>query len=288
MVAAMRARYDQLGKHMTRDTCDDWSLETDAEVSAETRRIDVWATPRDTSPLREHLGLLGRLITGAFTFELFHNTPSGDELHLCLIKHGEFRRSLSRRKTPPPLPILWVISSGRPDAGIEGLGFCAMPGGVRGIYEAPPLYYARLVVVSELPVVHDTLALRLYGAGSMLRQAIAELQALPVEAPLRRIVLPLLLRFALTVPTDPAQRTSEDEEFLMDTQDIVETWRREAVQEGLELGERKLLLRLLRRRFGTEVDSETERLVATAPTEQIEAWAGRLWSAATLAELLAD
>jgi flagellar biosynthesis/type III secretory pathway protein FliH len=116
--------------------------------------------------------------------------------------------------------------------------------------------------------------------------------------------LPLLLRFALTVPTDPVQRTRDDEEFLMDTQDIVETWRREAVQEGvqqgiqqgvqqglqqgLEQGERKLLLRLLRRRFGTEVDSETERRVATAPAEQVEVWAERVLSAATLAELLAD
>jgi hypothetical protein len=44
----------------------------------------------------------------------------------------------------------------------------------------------------------------------------------------------------------------------------------------------------LRRRFGTEVDSEIERRIATAPAEQVEAWAERLWSAVTLAELLAD
>ncbi len=70
----------------------------------------------------------------------------------------------------------------------------------------------------------------------------------------------------------------------MNTQDIVETWRREAMKEG----ERKLLLRLLRRRFGAEVDSEIEHRVAAAPAEQIEIWAERVLSAATLAELLAD
>ncbi len=90
----------------------------------------------------------------------------------------------------------------------------------------------------------------------------------------------------------------------MNTQDIVETWRREAIQEGvkqglqegvkqglqqgLEQGERKLLLRQLRRRFGAEVDGETERRLAMAPAEQVEVWAERLLSAATLAELLAD
>jgi hypothetical protein len=88
----------------------------------------------------------------------------------------------------------------------------------------------------------------------------------------------------LTVPTDPAQQTSDDQEFLMNTQDIVESWRREAIQEG----ERKLLLRQLRRRFGTQVDGDAERRVAAAPAEQIEVWAERVLSAATLAELLAD
>lgn len=78
----------------------------------------------------------------------------------------------------------------------------------------------------------------------------------------------------------------------MNTQDIVETWRREAIEEGvkqgLEQGERKLLLRQLRRRFGAKVDGEIERRVATAPAEQIELWADRVLSAATLADLLAD
>jgi hypothetical protein len=56
----------------------------------------------------------------------------------------------------------------------------------------------------------------------------------------------------------------------------------------MEQGERKVLLRLLRRRFGATVDGEIERRVAAAPTEQIEIWAERVLSAATLAELLAD
>jgi flagellar biosynthesis/type III secretory pathway protein FliH len=40
----------------------------------------------------------------------------------------------------------------------------------------------------------------------------------------------------LTVPSDPAEQTTDDQEFLVDTQDIVETWRREAVQEGVKQG----------------------------------------------------
>ena len=150
--------------------------------------------------------------------------------------------------------------------------------------ESPPLQYTRLVVVSELPVARDTLLVRLLGAGSVLKHAIAELQALPADAPERRLALPVLLRLRLTVPIDPAQQTSDDQEFLMNTQGIVENWRREAMEQG----ERKVLLRLLRRRFGPEVDGEAERRVAAASAEQVEVWVERVLSAGTLAELLAD
>ncbi|HET7499991.1 MAG TPA: DUF4351 domain-containing protein [Kofleriaceae bacterium] len=296
--AVTRTPFDRFSKEMVRDALEGrCSVETDAEVPADTRRIDLWVTPREAgaSP-PDHLGLLGRITSGPVTLEFFHNTPSAEDLHICLVKHGEFRHSLSRRKTLPPLPIQWVISSGRPEAGMDGLGFRPMTGAPRGIYESPPLHYTRLVVVSELPVTRDTLLVRLLGAGSVLKQAIAELEALPVEAPERRLALPVLLRLRLAVPTDPVQQTSDDQEFLMNTQDIVETWRREAIQEGVERGleqglvqgERKLLLRQLRRRFGAEVDGDAERRVAAASEEQVEVWAERVLSAATLAELLAD
>jgi hypothetical protein len=78
----------------------------------------------------------------------------------------------------------------------------------------------------------------------------------------------------------------------MQTQDIVETWRQEAVQEGRQEGRQRLqevLLHLVRQRFGSEeVDDQVEQRVATASIEQIETWTGRVLSAATLSELLAD
>jgi hypothetical protein len=101
VAAAMRTRYDHLDKQMIRDALEEChSVVTDAEVPAETRHIDVWATPLEegASP-PDHLGLLARITSGAVTVEFFHNTPSGDELAACLLKHGEFRRFLSRRKT---------------------------------------------------------------------------------------------------------------------------------------------------------------------------------------------
>jgi hypothetical protein len=184
----------------------------------------------------DHLGVLGRIAGGSSTLEFFHNTPSGDELAGCLIKHGEFRHFLSLRRTPPPVPTQWVISSGRPHGGIDGLWLRPMTSWPPGIYEGPPLLWTRLVVVNELPVARDTLLVRLLGAGAVLKQAIAELEALQAEAPERRLALPILVGLRLKVPSDPTKQTTDDQEFLMDTQDLVETWRREAVQEGVKQG----------------------------------------------------
>jgi hypothetical protein len=175
----IRTRFDQFGKQLVRNavaTCG--PVETDAEVPADTRRVDLWFMPDPTrEPLPDYLGLLGRLLAGSSTLEFFHRTPSGDELAACLIKHGQFRHFLSLRKVPPPMPTQWVISSGRPDGGIEGLRFHRLNGWPSGIYEGPPLLWTRLAVVSELPVERNTLLLRLLGAGQVLKQAIAELKA---------------------------------------------------------------------------------------------------------------
>ena len=50
----------------------------------------------------------------------------------------------------------------------------------------------------------------------------------------------------------------------------------------------RVLLRLLRRRFGTAVNTDIEQRIATASSEQIDTWTERVLSAATLTELLAD
>jgi hypothetical protein len=62
----------------------------------------------------------------------------------------------------------------------------------------------------------------------------------------------------------------------------------QGIKEGIQQGERALLLRLLRKRFGTQVDADTERRVEAASAEQIAAWAEGLLSATTLADLLAS
>ncbi len=59
-------------------------------------------------------------------------------------------------------------------------------------------------------------------------------------------------------------------------------------EQGRQQGIQEMLLRLLRQRFGDAVDAHVEQRIATASTEQINAWSARLLSAPTLADALAD
>jgi predicted transposase/invertase (TIGR01784 family) len=62
----------------------------------------------------------------------------------------------------------------------------------------------------------------------------------------------------------------------------------QGVQQGRLEGERALLLRQLRRRFGEAVDEAAERRIAGASAERIEVWSVRILSAGSLAELMSD
>jgi predicted transposase/invertase (TIGR01784 family) len=59
----------------------------------------------------------------------------------------------------------------------------------------------------------------------------------------------------------------------------------QGIERGVQKGERRMLLRQLRRRFGSQVTADIEQRVATATAEQIDAWADRVLTATTLAEL---
>ena len=140
-----------------------------------------------------------------------------------------------------------------------------------GLYEGPPLLWTRLVVVSELPVARDTLLVRLLGAGAVLRQAIAELRALQEEDPAKTLALPILVRLALEMPTDPTKQSKDDKEFLVETEDIVEAFRRESVQKGVVRGRAEgvahSLVKLYEARFGV-MPEDLRAMVESVDDEQ--------------------
>src|SRR6185312_5468360 len=110
------------------------------------------------------------------------------------------------RDPAPPLPVLWVLSAGRPSSANEAFGFQPAESWPAGVYRAPRGFHAGLVVVRELPKTRDPLLLRLLGAGKVFREALAELAALPPEARESVLVRPVLLRYRLEIAQAPGQR----------------------------------------------------------------------------------
>jgi hypothetical protein len=233
-----RNRFDRAAKDILRVSLEpDGAFESDAEVSPDTQRTDVWFTPDPARPAtRSDLGLLGRMTASACMLEPFHSTPGEDEVSECVRKVLGFRHTLASRKPAPPLPRMWIIASGRPNSALDGFAFVPVEGWPVGVYRAPRLLFAGLVVASELPRARDTLLLRLMGSGVCLREALADLAAMPAETRERAIAGPVLLRCRIEIAKEPAGRTSEDEEFMMNTEDAYETWMRETREEGLKQG----------------------------------------------------
>lgn len=274
----MRSRFDQFAKQVTGlGFSRAGPVHTDEEVSPDARHIDIWFTPGPAAAATlAPLGLLGRIGSAACTLEPFHCTPGADEVMDCLFKQHVFRGILARRSPETALPTQWIVSSGRPNTALAGLRFKKSGAWGRGIYEAPPLMHTRLVVVSELPVKRDTLLMRLMGAGATFERAVADLRRLPEDAPERVLALPILLRLRLETPADPAQRTRDDEEFLMSTQDIVETFiqqqRSEGRNEGRDEGFAEAVIELYTERFGSPPDDVAALVSQTHDRAALRGW----------------
>lgn len=257
----MHNRFDQLIKRLVREGLSAAGrVETEAEVTPDALRIDVWFVPyagRAPRKALTPLGLLGRIARTSCTLEPFHRTPSGELVADCVAKHRFFCRELARRTPRPEAPIQWILCSGRPSAALAGFRF---RGSRRspGIYDGPALTRTRIVVISELPRTRDTLLVRLMGAGQTLTRAIGEVWALPADAPERRLALPILVRLRLEIPADPAKQTTIDREFLMTTkeidkylEDLHQKGREEGRGEGRGEGLSKAVLVVYSARFGT-------------------------------------
>lgn len=95
--------------------------------------------------------------------------------------------------------------------------------------------------------------LRVLGRGTVQKQAIDELAALPANHPFRKVTLELLYNLQKNLNINQ-QIETDDRELVMRLaplyQEDREKARQEGRQQGQQLGEQQIILRLLNRRFG--------------------------------------
>lgn len=299
-------RFDHFTKNILRDALSRaCTSETEVEVVAAAQKIDVYAVPDPArAEERAQMGLLGELAAVPSLFEPFHDTPNLRKVRRCLNKQHTWHHELERRArvatgSPPadggdeppaaevPFPALVVIGPGQPETVLDAYG-CkpARP----GIYEAVWGLALRIIVISELPRTRETLLLRLIGKGRLRGEALADLAALPDDAWERSIAMPLLVHFQLG---SAEHATNEEDDVSAEIRAWFEEYERkrreeiiqEGRQEGRSEGERHLLLRLLRTRFG-ELPAAAIARIEAADVPDIERWGERMFGAQTLDEVL--
>jgi hypothetical protein len=111
------------------------------------------------------------------------------------------------------------------------------------------------------------------------------------EAPNGRAALALIWRYIWAVHEKPKERilpallAAADEEQKKDMASLAQQFIDEGIEKGIEKGERGLLLRQLRRRFGG-LSADVIARVERAGMAEVERWGDRVLTAGSLAEVL--
>lgn len=266
-------------------------VQAPSRVAGEVREIDVLFSPfPEVTANLETLGLLGKFAATSAMFEPFRNAASKEEICDCLLKlleiRGALQRKSNRNKTEIQeleIPKLWILT---PTASTTLLsGFNATPGVecFPGVYYLGEYLRTAIIVIHQLPRTQGTLWLRILGRGTVQKQAIDELEALPLNHPFQRMTLELLynLRQNLEINQNPE---ADDRELIMRLAPLYQQDRERAIQEGNMQGEQRLIIRQLNRRMGEIKPSLIERIQGLS-VEQLEALGEALLDFSEVADL---
>ncbi|WP_414572935.1 DUF4351 domain-containing protein [Nostoc sp. CCY 9925] len=243
-----------------------------SRVAGEVREIDILFSPlaKQSSQL-ETLGLLGRFAATAAIFEPFRNAASKEEICDCLLKllevRGALQRQANRNKTPIlelELPKLWILTPTASTPLLSGFGASQKPDWMPGIHFIAEYLRTAIVAIHQLPITQETLWLRILGRGTVQKQAIDELEALPSNHPFRKATLELLYNLRQNLRVN--QNLEEgDRELIMRLQPLYQQDREQAIQQS----EQRLIIRQLNRRLG-EINSSNIERVQRLSIEQLE------------------
>ena len=276
-----RLLYDQFGKQLLKELLEGvGQVETSLDVTAEVRQIDFFFVPRaGTEQQREALGLLGRLVTGRSAFEPFRNPVQPREIRSCIAKLYDLHASLDRqqvRQNKPlldegDLPQLWILSPTASAKILEGFRAEEHKDWPRGVYLFGPSSKAAVIVIHQLPVVPETLWLRMLGKGSVQKQAITELRALPEENQFRLNALELVYNLLSILDArkdseDLEDLEDEDRELLMELSSLYT----ERLETATQQGQRLMLESILQAKFALG-DSPAQTLLQGELNQIIDA-----------------
>ena len=263
------------------------NVKTSQKIRSEVLEVDVWFEPSPSPPsLAPPLGILGRMTNNIALFEPYRNPISENDLRGCLSKvliaQNKKLKEGRRKNIPVPeeqLPALWIFTPTCSARVIDMAGAREIEGEdwPKGIYFPAPLLRTGIVVIHQLPVVEETLWLRVLGRGNVQKQAVEELVELPASNPYKENLLEILANWQQNLELRDNVSSNEMEDIMNLSPAYLkqrEEWKlegkEEGLQQGLQQGESALILRLLKRRIGS-VDKALAARIQGLAIEQLEA-----------------
>jgi hypothetical protein len=316
----MGIAFDQLGKKIGLRALGPSGLTAaQHEILSNAHQADLRHEP---DPMREaeraRLGLLGRLASVVCLIELFSGPPGEEQVLDCVGKLIAFRQERRRgadqissqqgpeEEAKPALPLakpfLWIITAGRPSSALSLLGAVSAEGWPPGVYVSPGkalgadptselggMLRVGIIVASEVPRDRSTILVRIMAGGPTLPAALADLAELPAGAYEREVASMDVVELRKALGSKP-NRTVEEEDFIVSTQNVVEELREEGRDEGRIEGEvvarARDVLTVLRVRGIAVPDAARERILAQKSSDRLERWLERAVVAASVSEVI--
>jgi hypothetical protein len=221
-------------------------VETQHEVQPPAQFVDVFVATSSTDPalMERTLGALGVMACALCLLEAFSRPVPLAEARECQRKQLTLHHALELKAAeiqakgqPPmevPLPVLWMLSWGRPTTLLAAWGMTPAPGWPAGFYRAAEGLAAWVVVLGELPRTRETLPLRLFGDERTRRGLPQEIASLEPADPMGPAVRGMLKTWTLWVRGQPQDEATR--RWLMDFEQVVQAEIRKIQDEGERLG----------------------------------------------------
>ncbi|MEB3295710.1 MAG: hypothetical protein VKJ24_21380 [Synechococcales bacterium] len=245
------------------------------EVPGEAKYVDIWFVPDSTvQQSLSDLGLLGRMVDGMCLIEPYRNAPSRTEVRTSLMKllwiQEDEQRKATQLKQPlseSELPRLWILAATVSQPLVKDLGGQVNAGWYPGVYFLHEIFKTAIVAIDQLPMIPETLLLRVLGRGETQRQAIEEVLSLPETAPQRNVILQLVASWKVRMDMGELQDFIQREEIMAISR-AFELWEQEVKNQGWQEGrqegrqgrEVEIALNLLREQIPLETIARTTGL----------------------------
>ena len=173
-------------------------VEISRELAGEGRQADIYFSPASKPPISSlNLGILSKILLSDCLIETFRHKLTLNEVRNCLLKLFYIQSELQREATENQelineidLPSLLIITTATSEKLINSFGFQLNPvNQITGVYISPVGWKTNLIVINQLPILPETLWLRILDKGKTQESAILELVDLSPENYLRNRAL---------------------------------------------------------------------------------------------------